>query len=159
MTLCKYEHYLFSQNQKGPDTNANIIRFPKNDRIRMWILVGFPKMTKYEYTYCSVSQKWPNRIVICLPKNYQNQIRISLSFPKLTEGDYKYYSVWKSHFPIGYFCFHIFGGDFGILNIFWLIKSINAKQNMYTIWEENPSGFQLEKIRIIFGLSKSPKYE
>ena len=32
-----------------PDTNMNIIRFPKNCRIRIWILFGFPKMTEYEY--------------------------------------------------------------------------------------------------------------
>ena len=29
----------------GPNTNTNIIRLPKNDRIRIRILFGFPKMT------------------------------------------------------------------------------------------------------------------
>ena len=29
--------------------NTNIIRVPKNDQIRIWILFGFPKLTEYEY--------------------------------------------------------------------------------------------------------------
>ena len=63
-----------------PNTNTNIIRFPKNDRIRIRILFGFPKMTEYEYEYYSAFQKWPNTNIIRLSKN--DQIRILFSFPK-----------------------------------------------------------------------------
>ena len=65
----------------GPNTNTNIIRLPKNDRIQIRILFGFPKMTKYEYEYYSISQKWPN--------TNTNILR----FPKMTEYEYEYYSA------------------------------------------------------------------
>ena len=75
-----------------PNTNTNIIRLPKNDRIWIRILFGFTKMTEYEYEYYSVSQKWPNTNtnIIRLSKKDQIQIRILFSFPKMTE--YEYYS-------------------------------------------------------------------
>ena len=63
--------------------NTNINRLLKNDRIRIQILFGFPKMTEYEYEYCSVSQKWPN--------TNTNIIR----FSKNDWIQYEYYSVWK----------------------------------------------------------------
>ena len=72
------------------DTNTNIIRFPKNDRIR--ILFGFPKMTEYEYEYYSISQKWPNTNtnIIRFPKN--DRIRILFGYPQMTEYEYEYHS-------------------------------------------------------------------
>ena len=76
-----------------PNTNTNIIRLPQNDRIRIRILFGFPKITEYEYEYYSASQKWPNTNtnIIRFPKNYR--IRILFGFPKRTE--YEYYSVFQ----------------------------------------------------------------
>ena len=75
-----------------PNTNTNIIRLPKNYRIRIRILFGFPKMTEYEYEYYSASQKWPNTNtnIIRLPENDRIRIRILFGFPKMTE--YEYYS-------------------------------------------------------------------
>ena len=78
-----------------PNTNTNIIRLPKNDRIRIRILFGLPKMTEYEYEYYSASQKWPNTNmnIIRFPKNDRIRIRILFGFPKMTEYEYEYYSV------------------------------------------------------------------
>ena len=45
--VTEYEYY--SASQKWPNTNTNIIRLSKKDRIRIRILFGFPKMTEYEY--------------------------------------------------------------------------------------------------------------
>ena len=58
--MTEYEHEYYSVSQKWPNTNTNIIRFPKNDRIRIRILFDLPKITEYEYEYYSVTQKWPN---------------------------------------------------------------------------------------------------
>ena len=58
----------------------NIIRFPKNDGIRILILFGFPKMNKYDYKYHSASQKWPNTNIICLAQN--DQLWILFVVPK-----------------------------------------------------------------------------
>ena len=78
MTEYEYEYYLVSQ--KWPNMNKNIIRFPKNDQIRIRILFGFPKMTEYEYKYFSATQKWPiaNTNIILLPNNDQKQISFGL---------------------------------------------------------------------------------
>ena len=65
----EYEYEYYSVSQKWPNTNTNIIRFPKNDRIQIGILFGFPKTTKYEYEYYSATQKWPNTNIIQLPNN------------------------------------------------------------------------------------------
>ena len=54
---------------KWPNTNTNIIRFPKNDWIWIRILFGYPEMTKCEYYWAS--QLWPNTNNIWLPKNDQ----------------------------------------------------------------------------------------
>ena len=48
-TEYEYEYYLSSK--KWPNTNTNIIRASKTDRIRIRILFGLPKMTEYEYEY------------------------------------------------------------------------------------------------------------
>ena len=104
MTEKEYECYLAFQ--KWPNTNPNIIRLPKNDRIRIRILFGFPKMTEYEYEYYSVFQKCPNkntniirlsknyririRILFSFPKNDRIQIQISFGFPKKPEYEYKH---------------------------------------------------------------------
>ena len=78
----------------GPNTNTNIIRVPKNDRIRIRILFGFPKLTEYEYEYYSGFQKWPNTNtnIIRLPKNDRIRIRILFGFPKIINYEYKYRS-------------------------------------------------------------------
>ena len=67
--MTEYEYEYYSASQKWPNTNTNIIRFPKNDRIRIRILFGFPKRTEYEYEYYSVFQIWPNTNIIRIPKN------------------------------------------------------------------------------------------
>ena len=117
-----------------PNTNTNIIRLPKNDRIGIQILWGFPKMTDYEYH--SSSQKWPNMVWFPKKKQIRN-FRIHL----LSSGENKQYecyvpfvvydyevqggcfdltrvedgkiqtqkvkaSVWPSHFPVGCICLH-----------------------------------------------------
>ena len=78
MTEYEYEYYLTFQ--KWPNTNTNIIRFPKNDQIWIRILFVFPKMTDYEYEYFSATQKWPiaNTNVILLPNNDWKQISFGL---------------------------------------------------------------------------------
>ena len=70
-----------------PNTNTNIIRLPKKDRIRIRILFGFSKMTEYEYEYYSIFQKWPNTNtnIIRFPKKERIRIRILFDFPKMTE--------------------------------------------------------------------------
>ena len=64
-----------------PSMNTNIIRFPKNDWIRIQILFGVPK--------------WPNTNtnIIRFPKNDRIRIRILFGFPKMTEYEYEYYST------------------------------------------------------------------
>ena len=54
-----------------PNTNTNIIRFPKDGRIWIRILFGCPKMTEYEYEYYRATQKWSNTNtnIILLPNN------------------------------------------------------------------------------------------
>ena len=49
MTEYKYEYY--SAPQKRPNTNTNIIRLSKNDRIWIQILFNSLKMTEYEHEY------------------------------------------------------------------------------------------------------------
>ena len=44
----------------GPNTNTNIIRVPKNYRIRIRILFGLKKSPEYEYEYYSVWKNHPN---------------------------------------------------------------------------------------------------
>ena len=81
--MTKYEYEYYSVSQKWPNMNANIIRFPKNDKIRIRILFGFPKMTEYEYEYDSATQKWPITNIILLPNN--NRIQISFGSPKMID--------------------------------------------------------------------------
>ena len=54
--MTEYEYEYYSASQKWSNTNTNIIRRPKNDRIG--ILFGVPKMTEYEYY--PIFQKCPN---------------------------------------------------------------------------------------------------
>ena len=81
--MTKYEYEYYSVSLNWPNTNTNIIRFPKNDRIRIWILFGFPKMTEYNCKYYSDTQKWPNTNIILLTNN--DRIQISFGFPKMIE--------------------------------------------------------------------------
>ena len=77
--MTEYEYEYYSVSQKWPNTNTNIIRFPKNDRI--WIQILF------------VSQKWPNTNtnIIRFPKNDRMRIRILFGFPKITQYEYEYH--------------------------------------------------------------------
>ena len=83
--MTEYEYYSAFQN--WPNTNTNIIRASKNDRIRIRILFGSPKTTKYEYEYYSAFQKWPNTNtnIIWLSKTDRIQTRILFDFLKMTE--------------------------------------------------------------------------
>ena len=83
--MTEYEYEYYSVSQKWPNTNTNIIRFPKNDRIRIWILFGFPKMTEYEYEYYSDTQKWPNTHTNIILLTNNDWIQISFGFPKMIE--------------------------------------------------------------------------
>ena len=51
--ITEYEYEYYSVSQKWPNTNTNIIWFPKNDwiRIRIFFVFPKPKMTEYEYKY------------------------------------------------------------------------------------------------------------
>ena len=66
--MTEYEYEYYSTFQKWPNTNTNIIRFEKGDRIRIRILFGLKKATEYEYEYYS---DWKNR-----PNTNTNIIRI-----------------------------------------------------------------------------------
>jgi len=72
----EYEYKYYSSSKKWPNTNTNIIRLFKTDRIRIRILFGLPKMTEYEYEYYSAPQKRPNTNIIRLSKNDRIGIRI-----------------------------------------------------------------------------------
>ena len=58
MTEYEYEYYLTFK--KWLNTNTNIIRFEKIDRIRIRILFGLKKETEYEYKYYSLLKNRPN---------------------------------------------------------------------------------------------------
>ena len=45
----EYEYEYYSAFRKWANTNTNNIRSSKNDRIRIRIIFGLPKMTEYEY--------------------------------------------------------------------------------------------------------------
>jgi len=78
--MTEYEYEYYSSPKKWPNTNTNIIRLSKTDRIRIRILFGLPKMTEYEYEYYSAPQKRPNTNtnIIRLSKNDRIRIRILL---------------------------------------------------------------------------------
>ena len=61
-----------------PNTNTNIIRSSENDRIRIRIIFGPPKMTEYEYEYYSVFQKWPNTNTNNIRSSENDRIRIRI---------------------------------------------------------------------------------
>ena len=75
-----------------PNTNTNIIRLFKNDRIRIRILFGLKKATEYEYKYYLVWKKQPNTNtnIIRLEKIDQIRIRILFGFKKSPEYGYEY---------------------------------------------------------------------
>ena len=85
--MTEYEYEYYSVSQKLPNTNTNIIRFPKNDRIRIRILFGFPKMTEYEYEYYSAFQKGPNTNTNIIQFSKNDRIRILFGFPKIHGGE------------------------------------------------------------------------
>ena len=49
--MIEYEYEYYSVWKKQPNTNKNIIRFEKIDRIRLQILFGLEKSPEYEYEY------------------------------------------------------------------------------------------------------------
>ena len=97
--LTKYKYKCYSASQKWPNTNTNIIRFPRNDRIRIQISFGIPIMTKYEYHWAS--QKWsntiqPNTNFVELPKrkppdtcSESYKVMLNLPSPLMTETNFK----------------------------------------------------------------------
>ena len=78
--------------KKWPNTNTKNFQLPKNDRIQIWILFSFSKVTKYEHHLAY--QKWPNTNIIRLPKNDWIQTQIFCS-PKRTKYELEQYSVSK----------------------------------------------------------------
>ena len=98
MTDYKYKYYSVSQN--WPNTNTNIIRFLKNDRIQIRILFGYLEITDYIYEYHSASQKWSNSINKCkfceVPKrkasktsSEAHKVMLNSPSPLMTEANYK----------------------------------------------------------------------
>ena len=76
--MTEYEYEYYSTFQKWPNTNTNIIRFEKGDRIRIRILFGLKKATEYEYEYYSVWKNLPNTNtnIICFEKITRIRMRI-----------------------------------------------------------------------------------
>jgi len=125
--MAKYEYKYYSVSQKWPNTNMNIIRFPKNDRIRIRILFSFPKTTKYKYEYYSANQKWLITNIIRLPNNVQilltnanfvellkkkasktssesYKVMLNSLSPLMTEANYKcnsFQSIWLIRYDSG----------------------------------------------------------
>ena len=97
--MTEYEYEYYSTFQKWPNTNTNIIRFEKGDRIRIRILFGLKKATEYEYEYYSVWKNGPNTNtnIIWFEKIDRIQIRILFGLKISTEYEYEYYSAWKNH--------------------------------------------------------------
>ena len=100
--MTEYEYEYYSAFQNWPNTNTNIIRASKNDRIRIRILFGSPKMTEYEYEYYSAFQKWPNTNIIGLSKN-TNDIFFVLAQQCNIRGAFIHFSFWalkpvKAHY-------------------------------------------------------------
>ena len=62
----------------GPNTNTNIIRVHKFDRIRIRILFVFFIMTEYEYEYYSGSEIWPNTNTNIIRSATFDRIRIRI---------------------------------------------------------------------------------
>ena len=58
--MTEYEYEYYSTFQKWPNTNTNILRFEKCDRIWIRILFGLKISTEYEYEYYSVWKYRPN---------------------------------------------------------------------------------------------------
>ena len=54
--MTEYEYEYYSVWKRRPNTNTNIIRFEKSNRIRIRILFGLKKLTEYEYYLA-----WKNR--------------------------------------------------------------------------------------------------
>ena len=91
-----------------PNTNTNIIRLSKTDRIRIRILFGLPKMTEYEYEDYSGFQICPktNTNIIRLPKN--DSLKTQIIFFVLAQqcnirGAFIHFSFWalqpvKAHY-------------------------------------------------------------
>jgi len=102
--MTEYEYEYYSAFQNWPNTNTNIIRASKNDRIQIRILFGSPKTTKYEYKYYSAFQKWPNTNtnIIGLSKN-TNNIFFVLAQQCNIRGAFIHFSFWalkpvKAHY-------------------------------------------------------------
>ena len=149
-----------------PNTNTNIIRFPKNYRIQIRILFGFPKMTEYKYEYYLAFQKWLDTNTNIIQLSTNDRIRISFGFRKK-------FIIWslKAHFKIHsgeklnkcehceYAVLHAYHSrvhlkvnthcHFVTFDISWHL-TFHAKYIYYS--EKN-------RIRIRFGLRKSPEYE
>ena len=91
--MTEYEYEYYSSSKKWPNTNTNIIRLSKTDRIRIRILFGFPKMTEYEYEYYSVFQKWPNTNTNIIWLFTNDRILIQILFCFLIMSEYKNHSA------------------------------------------------------------------
>ena len=79
--MTEYEYEYYSTFKKWPNTNTNIIRFEKGDRIQIRILFALKIAAEYEYEYYSV---WKNR-----PNTNTNFVW----FENIEEYKYEYYSV------------------------------------------------------------------
>ena len=138
MTEYEYEYYLTFQ--KWPNTNTNIIRFEKGDRIRIRILFGLKKAIEYEYEYYS---DWKNR-----PNTNTNIIRIE--------------KIIKIQIRILVFGLN-YSNNIQIPN-YWLTSASHEVHHDIIHGVPHTKIIRFEKIdririRILFGLKKSPEYE
>ena len=144
--MTEYEYEYYSVSQKWPNTNTNIIRSPKNDRIRIRILFGYPEMTEYrvlkeEHSPTHFSEDWLIR-----------------SSEKWKCGD-KFSCAHLSRIWA-----HL--SKVSMLSKIFIVFKIDSQ--WYSVWENHPNtntnNIRFQKvtrirIRIIFSLRKSPEYE
>ena len=88
--MTEYEYEYYSTFQKWPNTNTNIIRFEKGDRIRIRILFALKKATEYEYEYYSVWKNRPNTNTNIIRFENIDRIRIRILFGLKKSPEYEY---------------------------------------------------------------------
>ena len=163
--MTEYEYEYYSTFQKWPNTNTNIIRFEKGDRIRIRILFGLKKATEYEYEYYSVWKNGPNTNtnIIRLEKIARIWIRILvLDLNYLNNIQIPNYSLTSASHEV-----HSWGPSYKCYSI-WGKKLTEYKYEYYSVWKywpnTNTNIIRFEKIdqiriRILFGLKISTEYE
>ena len=182
--MTEYEYEYYSTFQKWPNTNTNIIRFEKGDRIRIRILFGFKKTTEYEYEYYSVWKNGPNtntniirlekitqiRIqILVLGLNFSNNIQLpNYSLTSASREVHHDIIHGVPHTNVIRFIEKSWPNTTNIRILFGFKILTEYEYEYYSVWKNRPNTntniIRFEKIdwiriRILFGLKKSPEYE